>query len=507
MKKQKGFINVVLGFTLVVCLVVLIGIVVPIVHGYIGSGGCTIDEAIDFLTGEGYLVFADGEFTFVGLDDTPDDYTGHAGEVPIVNEAEDALEFATINGSGSTNFTGLTDTPEDYSGDAYKVVSVNSTEDGLDFISPISLLTNSAYVIGSDAPALIKAAGSIAHLFMGNLVAVAGNTTDNEALVDAAITALPSNGGSLHTVGTLYFSDPISITKKVVFIGDGSTISCWRLTGSATHLATMTARCIFRDMYFSGNSKQGQGLIFDYSSSNSEVMDCNLYAFTTAIRVQCTGGTSTLNGLIHHNILSSNDVSVNLTASSGKWANDWCIFNNRANAVPVFVAIGQDAGNNSGTKIKYNSVDVSTNIGIAIGEKADWAIISENRLEGSAGGTAVQVDGSPEGVWIKDNILYGYTTAISGTIPDSWEIVDNSGYETSNSGTATVLNGTTSIAVTHGLSETPEEAKINLTMLEVPTNAPITVSVANNATATQFWIVASGDPGASNLDVGWSYVR
>ncbi len=35
--------------------------------------------------------------TFLELDDTEADYSGHAGEVPIVNEAEDALEFGTIN--------------------------------------------------------------------------------------------------------------------------------------------------------------------------------------------------------------------------------------------------------------------------------------------------------------------------------------------------------------------------------------------------------------------------
>ena len=35
--------------------------------------------------------------TFLGLSDTPSDYTGHAGEVPAVNAGEDALEFVEVS--------------------------------------------------------------------------------------------------------------------------------------------------------------------------------------------------------------------------------------------------------------------------------------------------------------------------------------------------------------------------------------------------------------------------
>ncbi len=44
--------------------------------------------------------------TFLELDDTEADYSGHAGEVPIVNEAEDALEFGVINSGFVTVGTG-----------------------------------------------------------------------------------------------------------------------------------------------------------------------------------------------------------------------------------------------------------------------------------------------------------------------------------------------------------------------------------------------------------------
>lgn len=71
-----------------------------------------------------------GVTTFLELTDTPDSYTGAAGELVAVNLAETGLEFITLS------FLGLNDTPDSYTGNAGDYVAVNATEDGLEFITP-----------------------------------------------------------------------------------------------------------------------------------------------------------------------------------------------------------------------------------------------------------------------------------------------------------------------------------------------------------------------------------
>lgn len=47
-----------------------------------------------------------GASSFIQLTDTPNDYTGEAGKVPVVNGTEDGLEFANIAGGGVQTVTG-----------------------------------------------------------------------------------------------------------------------------------------------------------------------------------------------------------------------------------------------------------------------------------------------------------------------------------------------------------------------------------------------------------------
>jgi hypothetical protein len=69
-------------------------------------------------------------------------------------------------------------------------------------------------------------------------------------------------------------------------------------------------------------------------------------------------------------------------------------------------------------------------------------------------------------------------------------------------GTATILNGTTSIAVTHGLEYTPTQEDIMVMAGENPTNAVGSIWTSTFG-AAQFTINCENDPGASNLDVVW----
>ena len=79
---------------------------------------------------------------------------------------------------------------------------------------------------------------------------------------------------------------------------------------------------------------------------------------------------------------------------------------------------------------------------------------------------------------------------------------NNIGWTTEATGTATIANGTTSIAVNHGLDTTPAIANIALT----PTNSLGTATKywVSAVGATQFTITVNADPGATTATFAWS---
>jgi hypothetical protein len=83
---------------------------------------------------------------------------------------------------------------------------------------------------------------------------------------------------------------------------------------------------------------------------------------------------------------------------------------------------------------------------------------------------------------------------------------DNQGWTTQAEGTATILTGTTSIVVNHGLSVTPAAENFIFTLTNNPTTNPQGFYVTN-ITGTQFTINCFVDPGASGAIVGWRVSR
>lgn len=79
---------------------------------------------------------------------------------------------------------------------------------------------------------------------------------------------------------------------------------------------------------------------------------------------------------------------------------------------------------------------------------------------------------------------------------------NNSGWVTENSGTGSIVSGTTSIAITHGLSVTPVLKDISITLGELSTTDPGQIYV-DTIGATQFTVRCRTNPGASNLDFAW----
>jgi hypothetical protein len=113
------------------------------------------------------------------------------------------------------------------------------------------------------------------------------------------------------------------------------------------------------------------------------------------------------------------------------------------------------------------------------------------------------------GVRVADNYVEVTGTALlisgNGTLADS-VILNNAGYTTENAGNSTITNGTTSIAVTHGLSLIPTIHNVRIVGLENPTNDVGTIWISS-PTTTQFTVNVEADPGASNWDFGWSYAE
>jgi len=71
-------------------------------------------------------------------------------------------------------------------------------------------------------------------------------------------------------------------------------------------------------------------------------------------------------------------------------------------------------------------------------------------------------------------------------------------------GTATILNGTTSIVVTHGLPYTPAAGDVAIWFCKTGNAATCYI---DTYTATQMTIHTNADPGAATAIIGWKAIR
>lgn len=129
----------------------------------------------------------------------------------------------------------------------------------------------------------------------------------------------------------------------------------------------------------------------------------------------------------------------------------------------------------------HDSLEVNAGISSSLG----YAFAAGNVIKTTLGNPFT---GGP---WVQSgNSVMDATNAVS------------SGVVLENSGTATVVSGNTSIAVTHGLSVTPTVDDISIAFNEQGTNDYGRWWV-DTITSTQFTLNVSADPGASNLTFGW----
>ena len=105
---------------------------------------------------------------------------------------------------------------------------------------------------------------------------------------------------------------------------------------------------------------------------------------------------------------------------------------------------------------------------------------------------------------IANNNVVGNDTAGIIIVGANSQIRNNKGFVTENSGTATIVNTTTSIAVTHGCDYTPSAGDIDVHPIETLNNASFWY--VDTITSTQFTIHVNADPG-QDVDFKWSVRR
>lgn len=251
------------------------------------------------------------------------------------------------------------------------------------------------------------------------------------------------------------------ITNREVFFGTGCTIdSCtgWGINLEATSVALLQANGLW--LSACGSVATGEGGIRIAPSAG-------VNAYWSGCRIQ-------------YNYQDGMALNTGAHVISG------CSINNNGTGTPgghgvLIVGSGVSTCTISGCAINNNGNGTRGN-GISIGSGADNYSISGNRLFGNGSAQVSDANG-----------------------PSLTRVIrDNSGWVTENSGTATVANGTSSIVVSHGLSDTPTLVQI---AFAGPQDGGAYAYVApGSITSTQFTITYSTSAGAGR-DFYWRAVR
>lgn len=159
-----------------------------------------------------------------------------------------------------------------------------------------------------------------------------------------------------------------------------------------------------------------------------------------------------------------------------------------------------DQSNNNSTPIKFNNI--TTGSDNTENNFVDAFLVDPHTTSTYVGHGIRSVAGQVGTNYLQNTRLAGYQGNAIDIAAGAVEARNVRGYTTTNKGAATVVSATTSIAVTHGLAETPAAGDCTATPTENPTNA-VAFWWIDTYTATQFTINVNADPGASNLDFAW----
>ena len=176
------------------------------------------------------------------------------------------------------------------------------------------------------------------------------------------------------------------------------------------------------------------------------------------------------------------------------------IFGNTFSNILARDGIQIDDGGKYNT-ILANTVSTGTFPGIRIAS-GTYNKISNNIIKDITGGGALyETPGSDHNI-MSDNSIYDCSNPLT-TSGANTVVRNNVGFVTESSGTATLANGTTSIAVAHGLAVTPVAGDIMVTPIE--TLASASFAWIDTYTSSHFTIHVDADP-TQDVDFAWKAV-
>lgn len=173
------------------------------------------------------------------------------------------------------------------------------------------------------------------------------------------------------------------------------------------------------------------------------------------------------------------------------------------NPIKLVDVVGADLHSNIILDVPDGSYGILFNTGTLTEVKIRGNRIAQ--VAGAATGGAIVVgSGAFVHVVLVDNDLSGCVAAINAAsfaAGPAYLVANNRGFITRAQGAATVLSGTTSIVVNHGLGMTPALSQIQV----VPTNnlGAATKFWISTPTATQFTINVDANPGAPTATFAW----
>lgn len=221
----------------------------------------------------------------------------------------------------------------------------------------------------------------------------------------------------------------------------------------------------------------------DVKITDNYIVGCGTIGISTSVNVFTEISRNTILTSTSHAI---QDASTSVLIKDNKI--DGCVYG-------IYVTTG-----NTYSVVEGNVISGQSSYGMRV-RSATLARILANMIANS-GTTGIYADLAGHALIIGNGI---YSPTKVNTSAGTHRFIDNDGYVTENSGTGSIVSGTTSDVIAHGLSITPTIDDISITLAEDPTNSPGAIWV-DTIGAANFTVNCENDPGVSNLDFGWRAV-
>lgn len=317
----------------------------------------------------------------------------------------------------------------------------------------IVLLPNTALVVASDAPATDRVMAARAQQYYGSRIQIC-NGSDDDVKINAALSALVGlpcgNGKLILSAGSFSINDPIVMPDNYITI-------------------------------------QGEGFS---TLIDAEGLSDNESAFKIDNLFYCIVEDMLIE------IPSAGNVSRNCISITNQ-ADYTCIRNvliDMAESDGIYID-----GTMTGIYIKDNIFSGIEGYGInCLADISDSQITGNYFSYNTLGGVNIASSGAVNNT-ITNNVFQSCDIGVNNNGTNTI-IRDNAGWVTENSGTATVLNGSTSIEVSHGLATTPTQVIVSPS--SNPTNN-VSFWYVDGINASSFTIRVNADPGAGNLSFAW----